>query len=281
MNRFASFNAPATLAGGGAAALAMNAASVTAFCWNGLMLGAGALLAGALALGTEPGRRWLREHRDAMALLAFWLAPMVLIGTVVSFTRQPGFVLSYLPALLILAGAALAGLKHRAVFAGATAAVCAVNAVAFLAWPAAWDGVLFHVGRTAREIRQHDQRLGGLIETIRARYRPAETVVCHALEFYLFGMRLFAFYLPEFDHYQFEHDATLPYPEGRPLWLVRGGRTEFAAGLELAGKRHVLLVVPPGQSLKLFERQVPVSRARVVEGTDGMLYELPAEDIHP
>jgi hypothetical protein len=268
--RFAGFNAPLTLAGGGWAAVQNNFAAVIAFCWNGLGLGALLLAGGAFCLRTAG-----REHRVALVFLTFWIVPMLVLGTLISFTRQPGFVLSYLPALFLAAGWTASLLQRRWHYVAATAVVCAAGAVAFLSWPAGWDGVFFKVGRTAREIRQHDRELGRIIGVVRAQFKPADTVICHAAEFYLYGMRVFQPYLPEFDHCQMERDRCLLAPPDKPMWRLRNGRTEFASGLELEGKQHVLLVVPPGQTLGIFSPYFDVGRAQPVESSNDTLFRLP------
>ncbi len=277
MRRHATMNAPNTLLGGGGNAFLLNVFFMGVFVWNGLVLGA-ALLAGGLVyrvfLADPEGKRvWDGENRLGLWFLALWILPMMLLW-IVGVTRQPGHVLGFVPALLVLAAAAAAQLQRQWVFAFVTAIVSFVNVVAFTAWPSPPDGVFFHAGQTARAIRQHDRELKRLIETIRARYDPADTIVCHAAWFPLLGLRHTQLYLPEFDQCQLQVDPTVLSLPGRSMMYVHGGRVEFANPFAWAEKRIVLLVVPRGRSVNIFQGYFDWQKAEPVDGTDGMLYEL-------
>jgi hypothetical protein len=350
VRRHAVFNAPATWAGGGWEALLWNIFFSALFCGNGLMLGV-ALLAGALVnrlvMNPERKRAWDAGNKLAMQTLAMWLAPMMLLGMVVGFTKQPGYVLSYLPGLLLLAAVAAgqigscrfpsplsykgegqgegrwlrdngppphldplpqttgerrrgqgksvdqlidplpqttgerrqATLGRPALFVAVTGVVCLVNAFAFLAWPATWDRAFWGLGRTAREIRQHDRQLEETVGAVRANFSPSDTAVCHAGEFLLFGIRHFQLYLPEFEQFQLSLDDTMLTPRGRPMMRVRAGRLEFASGLELTGKRHVVLVVPPSHTAEVFAKFLDLRVANGLSGSAGRLYVLPASAV--
>jgi hypothetical protein len=260
----AAFNRPATLLGGGLDALVWNIAFVGLFCANGLMLGVivlfVALLYRARWMDPERRRQWNRDHASALRLLAIWIGSMLLLATVIGFTKQPGYVLSFLPALLLLAAVALAGHPKLA------AVVCAFNIFAFVGWPAAWDGVFFDVGRTARLLREHQRRTTETVATIRNRYSPADTVICHATDLY-FGLRQFQLLLPEFDQYQLPPDPTMLTPRDKPLIAVRQGKLTFVAPGDWDGKRRSLLLVPPGRTLGLFMSYLDVSKAERVSET--------------
>jgi hypothetical protein len=282
VRQHAANNALATFAGGGREALVQNIFFVGAACWNGLLVGA-VLLAGALlyrvfAMSREGKRQWDIEHRLAMQVLAAWIVPMFLLGTVIGFTSQMGYVLSYLPGLLLLAGLVAAQLRRRWLFIATTAIVCVVNAVAFLAWLGSWDRVLQDAGLTARAIREHDAQMAKTVEIIRSRYGPADVIVCHA-EYYRFGFRHFQLYLPEFDHYQMWRDPTMLSPAGEPLWRARRGHLESVAGLDFSGKETALLVVPPGWGLEIFGHYLDVEGAQPVSGSAGTLYSLPVRGL--
>jgi hypothetical protein len=189
-----------------------------------------------------------------------------------------GYVLSYLPGLLLLAGLVAAQLRRRWLFIATTAIVCVVNAVAFLAWLGSWDRVLQDAGLTARAIREHDAQMAKTVEIIRSRYGPADVIVCHA-EYYRFGFRHFQLYLPEFDHYQMWRDPTMLSPAGEPLWRARRGHLESVAGLDFSGKETALLVVPPGWGLEIFGHYLDVEGAQPVSGSAGTLYSLPVRGL--
>ncbi len=279
LRRHALNNVPVTFAGGGWRALYTNCYLVVVHCWNGLLLGT-ALLVGAVLyrVGRMPAERkraWDAAHRRAGWLLAWWIVPMMLFGTVIGFTAQPGYVLSYLPAWLLLCGLVAGQLTTAHRFAAVTGAVALVNGSVFVIWPAEWDTVLLGYGRTAREIRQHDRQLAAAVAAIRARYDPAHTVLCHALPaHYDFGFRHFQWHLPEFEQYQLAVDPTIPSPANHPLWRAREGRLEFARDVEEAGQKRMLLVVPPGLDVEIYRRHFTLLRTRALEGTDGIVREL-------
>jgi hypothetical protein len=259
------FNAPATFAGGGWDALVWNIFLVGLFSANGLML-AGLVLLGALVfrvrwLDPERKRRWDHDHSRALQLLAIWIGPMLLFATVIGFTKQPGYVMDSLPGLLLLAAAALAGHPKLATL------VCAFNIFAFVAWPPAWDGVFFYVGRTARLLREHQQQTLETVAAIR-RYAPADTCICHATDLY-FGLRQFQLLLPEFDQYQLPLDPAMLTPAGHPMMSVRGGKLVFAKPDDWADKPRAVLVLPPGRSLEIFAPYLDIHKVKVVPHTSG------------
>lgn len=270
-------NSAVTFAGAGTEALLDNVAAVAGYCWNGLMLGAlvlvGALVYRAVALSPARRQAWWMTHRQPLGGLVWWLTPMLLWGTVIGFTSQPGYVLGYLPALLILVAVSLAGLPvgwRRLI----TGLIVAGNVFAFTAWPAAWDGVLFQVGRTARELREHEQQLGSTIALLRSQFEPHEVALIHAEGWFLWGIRHFQLHAPEFEGYQLSKDFTIPQPRDRTIWRVNHGRLEFAGRLNVEQKPTLLLVVPPYLELAIFAERFPIERARPVAGAGGTLFTL-------
>jgi hypothetical protein len=279
----AQFNAPATVWGGGIEAFLNNVAGVTGFCWNGLVLAAGvlgaALLYRAFGMTAQRKRQWDEKHASALMVLAIWIAPMVAVGTVIGFTKQPGYVLSYLPGWFVLTGAAVASLKGGFRKAVVISAVCAVNVVAFIAWPLQWNGVFFGARLTAHEIKDHDTRLSQMISEIRRRWRPNEVVICHADEFYLYGLKHFQLCLPEYDNYQLATDSTVPHPAGKPLWRTRDSHLEFVNGVNLDGTKGLVLLVPPDEGTDIFAPYFPVKEAIHVGDGESGLFFLPAEKL--
>jgi hypothetical protein len=273
VRRHTAFNASATWAGGGWDALVWNVFFVGLFCGNGLML-AGLVLLGVLIyrvrwLDVERKRQWDCDHARAQQLLAAWIAPMLLLATAVGFTKQPGYVLNFLPGLLLVAAAAL-GRIPRSV----TVLICVVNVVAFVAWPPAWDKVFFGTARTAREIQTRDRQLRETVAAIRAQCPPGRTIVCHAAEFLNFGLKQFQLLLPEFEQYQLQLDTTMLTPPGKPMMAVRDGKLQFVGGVDWESKRQVLLIVPPGLSLAVFQPYRDVHAAQPLAGANGMVYML-------
>jgi hypothetical protein len=277
VRRHAAFNAPATLVGGGVNALLENLALIAVFLWCGLLAAALVLLAGLIhrAWRMAPGdkQQWTDRHRLQLQLLAVWIAPMMLAGAI-GFTKQPGYVLGYLPGFILLAAATIGALQPRATFVAVTATVCLFNVAVFGGWLPGADKALLGVGLSAGSIRQHDRQLADTIALIRSRYSPASSVVCHAHQYYLFGFRHFQLHLPEFDHYLLERDPTVVTSEDAYLWRSRNGRLDFVSDIDLTSRETVLLIVPAGQQVGIFAGRFDVSATREVTGSGGTVHEI-------
>lgn len=280
IRRHAAFNASATFAARGIDALLWNVFFVSLYCLNGLMLGA-VLLVCALFVRVLMDRTckesWDSAHIEAVKVMALWIVPMMFMATAVAFTKQPGYVLSYLPALIILTALIAAQLQKRGMYVATVTAVCAVNIFAFTAWPQSWDKVFFGNGRTAREIREHDRQLNRMTSAIRNQLNPRETVICHAREYLPLGLRHLQFYLPEFEQYQLAIDPAMLSPADKPMMMIREGRLEFVRGVDLTGKRVLALVVPRGTSLQDYAPYFDVRGAQPLPGSGNSVYTLPIE----
>ncbi len=155
LQRYGVQRASMTWLGGGWDALLWNVFFTGLFCAEGLLLG-GLVLAAALfyrASSAQRKKAWDKENGLALYTTLLWIVPAAIMGIAVSFTSLPGYVLNFLPGLLLLAAAAIASLRTRFARVLVASVVCAFNLFAFLAWPMSWDGVFFGTGRTAREIR--------------------------------------------------------------------------------------------------------------------------------
>jgi hypothetical protein len=234
---------------------------------------AGAVVFRATRQDPAANRRWDAEHRDVLSVLALWIVPIALAGTVVGFTKQAGYVLGYLAALLLLCGVALARLRGVR-FVAATTTVCAVNAATFLALPESWTPLLKGLNPTASEIRRHDEQMAQTISAIRTNFSPDHTIVYHAREFYLFGLRHFQLHLPEFENCQFECDPSLAGDAARKFWVGHNGHTAFVDQVPLKSKQTVVLVVPPGLTLAIYRPYLNAEHAQPVPGSGGILYVL-------
>lgn len=256
VRRHTKFNAPATLLGGSFDSFLWNVFFSAVFCVNGLMAGALALPAalGWRMWGMDGARRrdWNRGNVDAVWVLGLWLVPMMLFGTVLGFTKQPGYVLGYLPGLLVIVGCATGSLRQSSVRMMTVSVMVAVNVVGFLGWPEKWDGAFFGLARTAREIRTHDQNIDRTAKLIRAQFSPATTLMLHAAEYLPFGLRQFQMYLPEFRQVQLYADVTMLTPAERPLMAVRDGKLDFVGRVVEGNESSVVLIVPPGETLNVF-----------------------------
>ena len=95
----------------------------------------------AFGPGAERKEGWDAAHSRQLQLLTIWIGGMILLATVVGFTKQPGYVLNFLPGLFagrVCGGKALAQLR-RPVMITVTVVICAFNVFTFVAWPRSWD----------------------------------------------------------------------------------------------------------------------------------------------
>jgi hypothetical protein len=211
--------------------------------------------------------------------LAIWIVPMVVFGTVVGFTKQPGYVLSYLPAMFLLTAGVVASLKKARHRLATIMAICGVNIVSFIAWPSIWNRVFFGMARTAHEINSHDADISRIDAAIRRSYSPDEVVICHAEEFYLYGIRIFQLYLPEYEQYQMAKDSTILAPTGETMWHVQGGRLDFVEKLNLNGKKGILLLVPPSEKIEIFAPYLSGGSIKAAIGAGSSLYFIPSAEV--
>ena len=283
LRRYGVQRASMTWLGGGWDALLWNVFFTGLFCAEGLMLG-GLVLAAALFYRVSSAQRnkaWDETNIFALHTTLLWVIPAAIMGIAVSFTRLPGYVLNFLPGLLLLVAAAIASLRTRCARILVASVVCAFNIFAFLAWPSSWDGVFFGTGRTAREIRTHDQIMAKTFRIIRERFNPRDVVICHAIEYMPFGMRQFQVHLPEFDQYLMLWDKIMVAPSGRPMMSIQEGRLSFVAGLDTHAKRTIILIVPPGVQLSEFGPYCDVKQATLLPDSDGIIYTLNPKWIFP
>ena len=181
--------------------------------------------------------------------------------------------LSYLPGWFVLVGAVVASLKSKWQRMATIFVICGMNVLAFVAWPPRWDGVFFKMARTAREIAVHDKQLSQIVATVRQSYSPKAVVICNAAEFFMYGLRHFQLYLPEYEQYQLAGDMTVLHPPGKTMWRVRGGHLEFVDKLDLGGRKGIVLLVPPGESLEIFAPYLSVARVRAfAQGTNNVYF---------
>jgi hypothetical protein len=257
------FNAPATWLGGGGSAFWENVWWILLFCWNGLGLGAVALVVGLgwrlVSRRNVRAAAWWEQRGEAMKLIGVWIVALMVAGAV-GFTKQPGYVMSYLPGLLLLASMLVSALERKSWLIVSSAVIAAGNVTAFALMPSSWDGLFGHVGRTAREIREHDRYLNETVRELRDRFRTNEVVVCHGGEFYLMGIRHFQLHAPEYEHVQLIPDPTLPGEWGMMMWRVENGRLGFINGWSLPEGKQAVLVVPQGQGKEIFARWFDVEQ---------------------
>jgi hypothetical protein len=274
------FDTPYKLFGGGWPALAENVAIIV----GSLLLAL--LLAGVLAVAQRfrfvrkapAEQRFLAYRRNAEPLryLALWAVPQLLFGTVVMYTYAPGYILSYFPAIAVLVAVGVAELTERirARDWAVAAAIAAVNAWVYLCEPASMRKMP-RLLMSEPEIRQQSRQLAAWFQTIRERYRPGEVQIWHSGQWYLWGVRHFQYYLPEYENWLLTPDPALAPPRDKLFWRTKNRQTEFVAAAPRADDRPVILVVPPGGQLQAFAGFCDIGRAVEIPVANGVsLYEV-------
>jgi len=271
------------MGGGGWDVFVWNVFFTGAFCWDGLVLGVfvifGALLFRS-KMSTEQRQSWNNQYGLGLNLIMFWVLPMMAFGIFVAYTLTPGHIFSYLPGILLLVGVIISSFKTTKLFVTVTVILCLSNAFVFLAWPSALDGLFFHVGRTAREIRDHDDLMANTVSAIRLSCKPSEALVCHAKGYYNFGFRLFQIHLPEFDHFHLKPDKAMAAPEGKPMLAAINGKFEFVKGLDIQERKTILLMVPPDLNVEIYQPYFDPTNAEELEGSKGRVFTLPAKELY-
>lgn len=269
--------------GGGWNALLQNVANTTGFCLNGLMFAAVALFVAllyrAVRMTDEQKHAWDSRNALALQVLAVWIVPMVVFGSVVGFTKQPGYVLSYLPAVFLLTAAVVDSLKNTAYKWSVIIVICMTNVVAFVAWPALWNQLFFNMARTGHEIVAHDAQISRIDMAIRRSYPPDEVAIFHAEEFYLYGIRIFQLQLPEYEQYQMATDSTVLAPSGKRMWRVRDGRLDFVEKPDVEGKKGILLLVPPAEKVGVFAPYLSTKSMKAAAKVGSELWFIPTPEV--
>jgi hypothetical protein len=269
--------------GGGVNALIDNICLVIAGCWSGLLLAG--VIAGvelwllAFGCGREEKQRFVANYRNQLLFLTLWSAPLVTFY-LAFWTTMPGHVLSYFPAMAILAGLAvhksacrIAGacdpkkqvLQHQLVRRGwilTLAAVMVLNCVIFLFRPPILSGLLLGLDLTAPDIRTHDRQLSAWFTAVRLQFRPEQVLICHYGEVFLWNIRQFQYHLPEYENCLLTQDRALVPPFDKKIWYTKNRRVEFEDWFDAHGKQTLVLIVPPGKGADLFAKAFDISHAK-------------------
>ena len=202
-------------------------------------------------------------------------------GSRVSGVRH-GYVRNYFPGLEIPTGLAVWRFVARPatwfgrLVAGAISflGVVLLNGSVFIVQPGWSDHLLKGLLLTARHLDEHDRQLAEAFAIIRTRYCSDEVLICHQAELFLRGFRRFKYHLPEYRDVLLTPDASIPGEGGRKLWLCYQRKTEFIDHWGMAQYKTLLPVVPPGEKVGVFASHCDVSRAELVDQSDGMLYAI-------
>jgi hypothetical protein len=260
-------------AGGGAEALASTVHCVGSACLTGLSV------AGIIAL-TEFVCRALRgspddssrKNRTQFEVLLLWLMSMLLLDMLM-YVAMPGHILDFLPALVVLTSLGLIKFTERLATseAGRTWAfgcvlivVITVNTVVFV-WSPRWTTRLLPgLTLSGVEIRDHDTELAACFREIRGHWPPGDVIICHRLENWYWGFTQFAYYLPEYRNVLLPPQATTPGTAGTRAWIGYQHKTAFESEFKIADGEQVVLVVPPDESIDLFQSNFDLRRAALL-----------------
>ncbi len=274
-------------AGGGVGAILMDASCIGRACWVGLL---GAAIIPLMELihwavferAAIAGGFW-RTNKTQLCVLGLWIAPMLLFGMFM-YVAQPGQVLSFFPAVAVLASLGLVRFSERLVISQAVrtssvlwavvAMVGVSNVVVFIYPAPVITRLLVGLPMTGVEVREHDAKLSACFQAIRKSWPSGNIIVCHRLENLYWGFRQFQYHLPEYENVLLVADTSLPDTLGAKKWIGYERRTTFQTEIPIPDGQGVLLVVPPGQSLDAFKSYFDVRNAVLVMESGAKLYEL-------
>jgi hypothetical protein len=243
----------------GLPALSTNlAGTLTALAWG---LGLCALPLAALAIAGA--RRFIRERRVALGgtdlLLLAWIAPALAIYVLLHI-GEPGYVLSVLPGLYVLAAIGIdrAAWAPRVAWRAALAAALIVPTLVFI-----WGTAPY----SAAAIAHHDSALAARMNFVRRNYPPEKTLVLAREDFLIVR-----YYLPEyrtwfhdFDPYRYAMrrrraprvTAIIVFSPGLRPASAEARRVECAKGVQL-----VYLDIDPGSTVELYGERYAVESPR-------------------
>jgi hypothetical protein len=264
--RHRQLNASASPLGVGWGGLEMNLMRVAIFAGNGLgagvVVGFVVLIFRVTGMSRQMRAEWNARNGAAMRVMALWVLPLMALG-MVGVTNQPGYVLDYLVALLVLVAVAAAHVPARW-FAGVVGAVAIFNAGLFGAWSASWAGLFVGTTRTLREIRRHGDASRQWVAAVRSNASPETTLLCFPTWSAVYGVRHAQWLMPEYSSVQLLEDRTMMTPAGRPLFGMAAGAVRFYSLEEVRQWPRRLVVLPPGADERFVSRYLDLTRARPV-----------------
>ena len=285
--------AKTTWGGGGLAALLANADLIGRLCWVGLLLAAvisvSEFLYWVFGEQMEVKQQLYSKYGEQFCLLAFWILPMLLFWLAMYITT-PGYVLCFFPGFAVVAGIGVQRFVSRVVrffnrrktitvprqkllaTLVALSSVAGANVVIFVWQPRCLTPVLAGLPLTAMEIWRHDRQLAECFQIIRKEFRPENVVIYHSDQFFYWGFRQFQYHLPEYPNVLLTPDASLSGELQHKLWVGQWRQTSFLDSVDDLAGRNSLLIVPTGESVKLFQQYFDASRAELLAESGMKLY---------
>jgi hypothetical protein len=291
------FDAPKTIwGGGGMNALLTNVSVMGRTCWVGLLLAA-AISMGELVhwvFGERPDvkQQWYHAHAKQLCLLAIWIVPALLFW-LSTYVTTPGYVLSFFTGIAIMAGIGVHRCATRlgrffgeyelipgrrakiAAFLLVCGTIAGLNATVFVWQPRRLNRILASLPLTGVELREHDRQFTECFRVIRRSFKPEDVIIYHSNQFFYWGFRQFEYHLPEYRNVLLTPDSSLSGGLQRKLWIGEQRQTTFINSTDVLSERISLLVVPPGESIQLFQQYFDLSGAKLLGAFGMKLYVLP------
>jgi hypothetical protein len=124
------------------------------------------------------------------------------------------------------------------------------------------------------EIRDHDAELAACFREIRSTWPPGDVIICHRFESFYWGFAQFAYYLPEYRNVLLAAKAALLGGAGTRAWVGYRHETAFESQYEPPDGQQLVLIVPPGESVDLFQQYFDVRKATLMMDAGVRLYQL-------
>jgi hypothetical protein len=291
------FDAPKTIWGsGGMNALLTNVSVIGRACWVGLLLATvisvGELFCWVFSERADVKQQFYSTHVEQLRVLTLWILPMLLFWLGM-YVTTPGYVLCFFPGLAIVAGIAAQRIATRlSRFLNgcelvpekrsklvALLLVCGllagVNTAVFIGQPRPLDHLLAGLPLTGVEILQHDQQLTKCFRIIRDKFRPEDVVIYHGDQYFYWGFRQFQYHLPEYRNVLLTPDASVSSELQHKRWVGQWRQTTFIDSTDDLPERIGLLVVPPGESVRVFRQYFNLSTTELLAAPGMKLYVLP------
>jgi hypothetical protein len=215
-------------------------------------------------------------------VLALWITPILLFDLLM-YVALPGHVLNFFPAVVILASLGLVKFSEQLPVTKAWglgivfATVVAINVEIFLYASPMVIRMSMGLNMSGRGIRKHDADLLECFRAIRQGWPAKDVVVYHRYEDFYWGFRQFEYHLPEYRNVLLVSDISLPPPLSSTKWVGRERQTTFVRVMPVFDESDIVLVVPAGESLDIFESQFDIQRANLFLEAGAKLYVIRRE----
>jgi len=183
------------------------------------------------------------KYKINQSLVWFWLMailPGILIMPII-LMRNPGYMLSVASLLIILVALAVVFLvkvtaRWRSRLANLAMTVLIAGTLVFEVGNFFTLGFssLYYLSASLDSVRKVDEYAADIMQTLRDRFNPTESVIWIPGDYVFFGVRHFQYYLPEFEIYAFAPQSFADASSKLPIWHIKGTETsEFIKSIPL------------------------------------------------